>query len=143
MVNKCIKKETLAKLFPIGTDRTFVNRVLVKAGGAKESLTKPEKNQYSYFYKPRHWSNWFFPHTWNVAITYDEKGKVIKVTVPGGPSPGESVYDFYRDCKIDIHYGRRWEREKDVPTFRGATYNYIPNTWDLLRNRIKNALSDW
>jgi hypothetical protein len=120
MVTRCVEKEVLAKLFPVGTEKLFVDRVLVDAGGARIKQTPYRRdsfgkileeglNKFSYFYEPRHWSNWFFPNTWNVSVMYDADNKVTDVRIPGGQH-GESVYDFWSYCTIGKKYGRNWNR---------------------------------
>lgn len=109
----CMKKEVLAKLFPIGTERSFVERVLVDAGHAN-----PEKlpehvgrgpNAFSYYWESPFWGNWFFPNTWNVTVVYDSNNMVSSVTVPVGAPPGESVHEFYKACQLGKSYGRNWK----------------------------------
>lgn len=112
MVSKCTEKEVLAKLFPVGTNKAFVDRILVGAGDAHAAKLPDHagkgSNAYSYFYKPHHWSNWFFPHTWNISVTYDDNDRAVNITFPTD-SGGQNIYTYYRDCKFGKQYGKNWK----------------------------------
>jgi hypothetical protein len=104
VVSTCAEKEIMAKLFPVGTDKSFVDRVLVNSGGAKASKNNNHKNEYNYYYVPRHWAAFFGDLTWNMSVTYNDDGKVTDIR-----TNNESVYKFFEDCKLGLDYGRNWK----------------------------------
>lgn len=114
LTTKCMQKEVLAKLFPVGTEKSFVDKVLVTSG--KATMTRlPDavgygSNTYSYYWESSlFWGNWFFPSTLNVAVFYNQNGEVSDITLPIGGPPGESVYNFFDQCKFRKSYGGNWK----------------------------------
>jgi hypothetical protein len=101
--SKCLSWEVLAKLFPPGTPKSFVDRVLVSAGGAKVELF-PEHvghNLYGY-YKALEPPLVFMSTVWNVSVHYDN-------SMNGGP---DSVYDYYDYC-LTTFYRNKWGIEDE------------------------------
>jgi hypothetical protein len=102
----CMQWEVLAKLFAPGTPKTFVDRVLVRAGGAtiKKSTNHPDK--YIYDKDMPAGPHVFMSYKWIVAVQYDEQGNVLDIR-----KSGQSAYDFFSNCKIGKNYGREWYKQ--------------------------------
>ncbi|MFN3701635.1 MAG: hypothetical protein ACK4VI_08975 [Alphaproteobacteria bacterium] len=106
-VNICIRREILAKLFPVGTPKNFVDRVLVKAGGANAEKV-PEHvghNMYSY-YKALEPPLVFMSSVWNVAVQFDDNMNVTDMSIGGGKS--NSVYEYSKYCEKKHKYSKNW-----------------------------------
>lgn len=99
----CTRQDVLAKLFPVGTPKQFVDRVLVKAGGATSTASTQIKNKYNYFKDLSSGSLLFMSATWNVAVEYDETEKVTDIKIQD-----QSVYDVLKNCKPGHGYGKGW-----------------------------------
>ncbi|MCB9989805.1 MAG: hypothetical protein H6867_00310 [Rhodospirillales bacterium] len=71
----------LRQMFPVGTPKEHIDKILIDAGGAKDKgVTLYSRGFYRYEYKP-----WYFPITemlafsncmpWSVRVCYDEQQK--------------------------------------------------------------------
>lgn len=100
--------EALRKLFPVGTDREFVEKVLIDAGGAKlktilsaeqidknnkaaikdfpehaQQMIMPAKDLYIYTKFPDYLFPSFPKRVWNVGVQYDEGDKISLLKLNG------------------------------------------------------------
>lgn len=106
--SRCMMKEAMAKLFPPGTPKAFVDRVLVSAGGAHANPNSNQKNKFNYIYDVKPGPLVFMSHTWNIGISFDQDNKVFDIRFPEGRPPGASAYDFFSYCQFGKHYGENW-----------------------------------
>jgi len=108
---QCVEKEAIAKIFPIGTHKNFVDRILVRQAGAHaQKVENRVETLYKYTYQPRTLGSIFFtPSEWQIEISYDHNDQVtdIKMSEPGGSN--KSVYEFFKDCRFGTYYGRNWK----------------------------------
>lgn len=102
----CILRQTLAVLFPIGTHRDFVERVLMQAGGAttRAPLYNLDGYTLAYYYDPLYWGSVYMPFDNEiiVVVSYGRDDRVLDVVL------NKSAYSVLEDCKFGIHYGRKW-----------------------------------
>lgn len=106
-ITLCIQKEALAKLFPIGTNRSFVDQLLVQRGGAISTKTddgQRTSSTYAYSYQPHTLGSLLIGFDWYVTVAYGADDKVIDMRIAN-----RSAYDFFDDCQFGKHYGRKWK----------------------------------
>jgi hypothetical protein len=75
------RMDVLKNLFPLGTEKDFVEKVLIQIGGATSEV-RTRKNELGYIYKPKY----PFPTIdadWNVTVYYDEQSKVQRILMNG------------------------------------------------------------
>lgn len=104
MGSTCTKTEILAKLFPPSATKEFVDRILVKTGGATINPHQDGNNLYSYYIELEPGPLVFMTDVWNVVVQYDEKNLVQSIRMGG-----KSVYDFFQNCRFGKEYGRNWK----------------------------------
>lgn len=108
-ISHCMMKEVLAKLFPVGTPKVFVDRILVDSAGAHANPSTHHANKVNYLYDLRPGPLVLMTETWNLSFQFNELWAVQDIHLPIGKPPGESVYDFFESCKFGKQYGKTWE----------------------------------
>lgn len=98
IVSNCMMAELLAKLFPVGTRKSFVDYMLIEKAGAHIKETPSIPNRFSYTYLSKIPSFLVGENKIIIGVNYDSSHQVNDVTIGQG-----SVYDYLNRCKSKIY----------------------------------------
>lgn len=98
----CLLEVALAKVFPVGTNKAYVDKIFLRLSGVQESDEQEAlKGSYivTYNYRPPFPTRLLiYPDGLSINIIYDASNNIKDMLTPYGKPPGRSVYNFNQTC---------------------------------------------
>lgn len=99
--NLCLLEEALAEIFPVGTNKVYVDKILLRISGVRESDAQGGLGSYIviYSYMPSLPIRLLiYPDGLAINVIYDTSNNIKDMLTPYGLPPGRSVYNFNETC---------------------------------------------